>query len=445
MNINDTISREETDRILIDFKGTQKAMTIYSNLYRIFLSVFSLIVLFIILLYGLYAKHGYFILTGTFIAVVTLVWWKRHFKRKKERKQMVYLKETAKILNNPQEYNVRTDEEKAVVNDTVTICFNDVKVVTFINGYVLISSEDKKTIIIPTDDQQQLWYYDYFNNSKTLIYLGFIKSKEGFVNKTLLNKFAEDKKISLKKSNKEEITLAGKVTLAVSICMAVICFINSKSARDKTEYRYNLQAKEYFISQMAEKYSESKSYKALLDIYFDWASQNPKSIVAVKKENGVTTEIKIYYKNKQNAAYTAQYINNPENQTRSTVTELVTDWKEEIRKLSNYQYLAENYPYTIDVVSVLGIDMEAVLKDNSFFTFEDRVFVIFTPAFYSCGNENEEYVIYFSDKYIENEEYVGYYFDNLQKECEKPYDDRKISHYDIGYNIELWTGIDVKT
>lgn len=442
MYMNGIITREEIEEVKNALNKTQKATNKASIFYNIFLILYTMALLFL-LFHSVYYKQELIILECAFAGTVTVFWWKNHFKRRKQRKHINYTENTDKILEYPQEYIFSTDDEKICVNDTAIIKFLDISVISVTNGYTVLSSSDKKSVILTTDNEQQMYFYNYCVENKIPVFTFTLRKKERFSNKQLLAVSSEIMKKHNRKEVIKELLIASAITLAVYVCILIIGSVNGVSARDKNQYYYDENAGEYFTSQMSEKYSETKSYKALMDIYFDWAAKETKTVIAIKKENNVATDINIFYRNNSGVPYRITYTHSPDFKTRKVSNDFVLHWENEIRALSNYQTLAKKYPYIIDVMSVLGFDMELILKDKSIFTQNDNIYIFFTPAFYSCGNDNEHYTIHFVEKTTKDADVILSYFNRLQDECSMPYDDQKISDWDIFYQIESWSGIDV--
>lgn len=434
MNINGTITREEIDRIINGLKNTYKSMAVYSNLYQIFLILYSLAVLFV-LSGGLSLKQELFIVVGAFCSTITFIWWKKHFKRRKERKELEYLAETDKALNTPQEYVFTADDEKIVVNDSLTVCLSDAKYALLINGYVVITAKDKTSVLIATDDEQQIWFYDYFMDNKTTVMLASVQKKTPFANKGLLKKFTKIRKNSVKKARKKELLQAGIVTLVVMGCMAVVGYMNSKSARDNRTYTY-YGSYDSPLYQMAEDYEWSKSYKAMHDDYFDWMAKSRKTIVAIKEYSSGSTEIKIFYTDENNEHKYVLYQDSAEKQIRYMDSVVISDRKESVSALSDFETLIRKYPYVSYMLDFSSLDfIHVILKDKNPFTIDkDSIEITYSPFSYSCESENGDYryTIYFSDRNVENPQRITQYLAQKTEECNStPYNTVPFTARDI--------------
>ena len=118
---------------------------------------------------------------------------------------------------------------------------------------------------------------------------------------------------------------------------------------------------------------------------------------------------------------------------------IADDWESEIKQLSNYSLLARKYPYVIDMFSIIGLDIELVLKDSNIFTLQDNAYIFLTPSFYSCGDgENGYYyVVSVSEQDVEEPDVLYNYFISLAEKYNKtPYDERNVDMDEIRTMIE---------
>ena len=89
--------------------------------------------------------------------------------------------------------------------------------------------------------------------------------------------------------------------------------------------------------------------------------------------------------------------------------------------------------------SVIGLDIELVLKDSNIFTLQDNAYIFLTPSFYSCGDgENDYYyVVSVSEQDVEEPNVLYNYFISLAEKYNKtPYDERNVDMDEIRTMLE---------
>ena len=194
---------------------------------------------------------------------------------------------------------------------------------------------------------------------------------------------------------------------------------------------------------MMEKYDDTKSYKPMLDIYFDWAAKKCQSVVAVTASDGHIGQMDIFFRDENNNQYYVRYTDSPEKYILLIDfpfdENIAGDWESEIKQLSNYSLIARKYPYIIDVFTVLGFDIEMVMKDSNIFTLSDNAYIFFTPSFYSCGDGDNDYyyVVSVSEQNVEEPDVLYDYFLSLAEKYNSiPYEQRDIDMNEIKTMLE---------
>ena len=442
MNINGFISRNELENAKTVLKNAYKSTRIFFFLKTIFF-VFYFALVALLLLYGIMAKHGMPILICTgFVPVVIYNGFYNH-KTNRQMKKHNSFAVTDMFLGGLQEYSFVADEEKVVLNESITVYYNDAAICAVFNGYTVLTDKNGVHIVIKTDIGQQ---WQLFLKMKELdIPVTLVAEGKGkpFPNGQILDYY---KNIGLKKKakKKRKVFLASvAVTAVIYGGMVVWGNTNNISARDTTVYSYDETSDVYFISQMMEKYDDTKSYKPMLDIYFDWAAKKCQSVVAVTASDGHIGQMDIFFRDENNNQYYVRYTDSPEKYILLIDfpfdENIAGDWESEIKQLSNYSLIARKYPYIIDVFTVLGFDIEMVMKDSNIFTLSDNAYIFFTPSFYSCGDGDNDYyyVVSVSEQNVEEPDVLYDYFLSLAEKYNSiPYEQRDIDMNEIKTMLE---------
>ncbi len=429
MDINGIIAKEELDNVIEAYLKTYRTTKRFFLIGKIFWILYILLLLFL-LVTGIVIKNGMLLLVFLFCIPIAISSLRNNFKNTGLLKTGSLFANTDIALAYPDEYSFSVDDEKVSVNDKITVYFSSVATSAVYNEYTILVDNQKCPVVIKTDNESQ---WQIFEILKKLDKPGFIipGDKNKLTGNEKILEYSRTVAVKSKQKNKRRVFLMAVVIAVVGyLGMYIVGSMNNQSAKDKNIYSYDENAGIYVTSQMAEKYAETESYKALLDIYFDWAAKECKSVVAVKYIDGTASEMDILFKDADGASHYIRYTDSEKALVRLIDFPfdegISQDWENEVKRLSNYEQLANSYPYILDIFSVIGMDIELILKDNNLFTIHDEMYIFLTPAFYSCGNEKEDYyyVVSVSEKDVEQPEQLLEYFNTLADRINKtPYYD----------------------
>ena len=442
MNINGFISKEELEKVKLILKngynGTKGFLFLKAALFIGYTALVALL-----MFYGALMKQELPILICIACVPVTLYSGFYNHKSTKQLKKYKNFAVTNMFLGGLQEYTYSADDEKIVINEDITAYYNEATICAVFNGYSVLTDKNGVHIAVKTDIEQQWQLFQIIKEFDIPVTLLAEGKGKAFLNHHILDYV---KNVTLKKKmKKKRKVFALSIAVTVAIYGGIIAWgcMNNKSANDKNVYTYDEAANVYVTSQMMEKYTESKSYKALLDIYFDWAAKKCQSVVAVTTNNGHVGQMDIFFKGTDNKQYYVRYTDSPEKDVLLIDfpfdENTADDWESEIKQLSNYSLLARKYPYVIDMFSVIGLDIELVLKDSNIFTLQDNAYIFLTPSFYSCGDgENDYYyVVSVSEQDVEDPDVLYNYFISLAEKYNKtPYDERNVDMDEIRTMLE---------
>lgn len=429
MNINGIVTKEEMEQVSSAYMKTYKATTKFYLVGKIFWTVYSLLIIY--LLYAaVVLKNGLPFLAALFGIPVVIDSLRNSFKNCNNLKKCTAFDSTGKALDYPREYSFTVDDEKVTVNDKITVGYSDIAMSAFYNEYIILAGSDKLPVVIKTDNDSQWQIFEMIKKlNKTCFVMPDINKKYNCDERIV--EYLKTVSVKLNRKRKRKVLLISLALVAVGwMGLYAVGSMHNQSAKDINEYYYDENAKVYVTSQMSEKYTETKSYKALLDIYFDWAVKECKSVVAVNYDNGgVIIQMDLLFKDNDGTPHYIRYTDSEKALCKLIDYPDVNNWDKQVKNLSNYNLLKKNYPYIAEIFSLTGFDIEMVLKDNNLFTMRDHMYIFLTPAFYSCGTEKEDYyyLVSVSEKDIEEADKLLEYFDDLADKVNKtPYNDAEI-------------------
>ena len=442
MNINGFISREELEKAKLilknGYKGTKGFLFLKVVLFILYIAIVALL-----LLYSTFAKQELPVLICIACAPVTLYAGFYNHKSTKQLKKYKNFAVTDMFMGGLQEYSFYADDEKVVINEDITAYYSEATICAVFNSYSVLTDKNGVHIVLKTDIDQQWQLFQIMKELDIPVTLLAEGKGKAFLNHHILDYV---KNVTLKKKMKKKrkvFAVSIVATVAIYGVMVVWGTINNKSANDKNVYTYDASANVYVTSQMMENYTESKSYKSLLDIYFDWVAKKCQSVVAVRTSNGHINQMDILFKGTDDKQYYVRYTDSPEKDVLLIDfpfdENIAGDWESEIKQLSNYSLLARKYPYVIDMFSIIGFDIELVLKDSNIFTIQDNAYIFLTPSFYSCGDDKGDYyyVVSVSEQDVVEPDVLYNYFKSLaEKYNNTPYNEQNIDTDEIRIMLE---------
>ena len=438
MNINGVITKEELDYLADIFKKASKGSKVINTVGNIFFSCYILLVA-CLLMYGLIYCQGLIIMVCT--CFVPVVIYSKFYNRKHSKLWKKYgrFNTVYNTADDKAEYAFASDLESSCTNGNTVLNLCDAVMCIVLNGYTVLTDSNGIHFVLKTDCEQQWQIFQSMKNHSIPVSMTGEGKGKPFANKLIL----DDVKNSgnRKKARKKRMVMLASfvVTVALYFVMLFIASQNNHVKNDNSVYYYVDDGKLFPMQQMTEKYNDTKSYKAMYDIYFDWISQTQKRAIAITTYNGKITQIEVICKDENDVNHRMLYQDASDKQMVVVCDDVIDDWHSNIMNLSNFKALSSSHPYvlkTADLGFVLYSYLE--LKDNHISTFvNDTMHVTFTTGAYHCAGDGYSYIVYMNDKEIHSSDEIYDYFNNMFDEIlSVPYDELSFTAEDIAKKLE---------
>ena len=331
-------------------------------------------------------------------------------------------------INNSDEISISVSDNEIHINEEQTVGYEDVTSFFVPHNYIIINTKNNVSVPIKTDNQQQRQLFkELWKKSSRFIIA--IKKEDGtaFRNNEISDSIvAYNRKFFIKKMF---------VCALIIIALVGITLVSVKLYKIANRPAW---PSEKPFKEMYSACEDGGKTQDISDVYIDYMFDNYNAAIKSSDSADNVSKVEVYFFGNNDNVYSLEIIDYKETDHRyvQSYPYHYTDVQRCAAKLMDLEYITKTYPRTNNYnYYFLNNIVFFNLKNRNLFTADSEATYRFSTDKIEfselCEDGENRFTIYLLNYSSTGEQAVNNYFENLEKECKKPYGLQEIDYTKI--------------